>query len=456
MVSNRGPVSFVRESGQLLATRGGGGLVSSLAPLVEGTGVTWIAAAMTDGDRLVADEGVIDVEGFRLRTIAIDKATYRMAYDVIANGTLWFLYHGLFDPPRRPGFDRRWRGAWEGYRRFNQSFAEVVAEEASDGGIVLVQDYHLALLGQWLGKLRPDLRTVHFSHTPFCGPDALSMLPDDVADELLEGMGAFGACGFHSSRWSRAFEGCFRDRAGEAPVTFVAPLAPDPTELADMAGSAEGEAEQAWIDEVVGDRHLLLRVDRIELSKNLLRGFLAYDDLLRTRPEWRGRVVFVALVYPSREALAAYKAYRNEAESVVARINAEWGDGDWTPIVLDSSDNVARSAAALTRYDVLLVNPIRDGLNLVAKEGPLVNRTDGVLVLSREAGVWDELAEGALGLNPFDIVGTSDVLAQALDMPTEERARRAEALRRAASAREPRDWLDDQLAAAGRAPSTSE
>ncbi len=217
VVSNRGPVSFVRESGNLVATRGGGGLVSSLAPLVEGTGATWIAAAMTEADRDAASDGVIDVEGFRLRTLAIDADDYRMAYDVIANGTLWFLYHGLFDAPRRPVFDRRWREAWEGYRRFNQTFAEAVAEDAADGALVLVQDYHLSLLGTWLAKLRPDLRAVHFSHTPFCGADDLRMLPEDVADELLASMGAFHACGFHSPRWVRSFESCYRERRSAGP-----------------------------------------------------------------------------------------------------------------------------------------------------------------------------------------------------------------------------------------------
>jgi trehalose 6-phosphate synthase len=198
----------------------------------------------------------------------------------------------------------------------------------------------------------------------------------------------------------------------------------------------------------LGGRRLILRVDRIELSKNLLRGFLAYEDLLRTRPEWRGNVVFAAFVYPSREGLPEYLAYRQEVETLAARINSQWGVPGWTPILLDTSDNFPRSVAALRRYDLLLVNPVRDGLNLVAKEGPLLNDRHGVLALSREAGVWEELGGVALEVNPFDVAGTADVLAAGLAMDAEDRVTHARALRKLAAARTPRDWLEDQLAAA--------
>jgi trehalose 6-phosphate synthase len=190
-------------------------------------------------------------------------------------------------------------------------------------------------------------------------------------------------------------------------------------------------------------------VDRIELSKNLLRGFHAFEELLRSRPEWIGRVVFGALVYPSREGLPEYLAYRQEAEATVRRINETWATPGWTPILLDTSDNYSASIAALQCYDVLLVNPLRDGLNLVAKEGPLVNRNDGVLALSREAGAWDELAGLALEINPFDVAGTADVLATALSMSAEDRRKHATAVRAQTGRRTPRDWLDEQLQAAG-------
>nr|MDP9020813.1 trehalose-6-phosphate synthase [Actinomycetota bacterium] len=201
----------------------------------------------------------------------------------------------------------------------------------------------------------------------------------------------------------------------------------------------------------VGDRRLIVRVDRIELSKNLLRGFHAFDDLLRTHPEWREQVVFAAFVYPSREGLADYLAYRQEVEGLVRRINETWATPQWTPILYDPSDDFPRSVAGLRRYDVLLVNPVRDGLNLVAKEGPLVNERAGVLVLSRESGAWSELGTAALGIHPFDVAATSDALHTALSMGDGERRRHAGAVRTLAAARTPHDWLAEQLAAADRA-----
>ncbi len=451
MVSNRGPLSFSRDDdgdGDLVASRGGGGLVSSLGPMVRDVGATWIAAAMSDEDREAAAGGVVDAKGFRVHTLAVDPHAYRMAYDVVSNATLWFLHHGLFDLSRRPRLDRRWAEAWAAYRDVNHAFARAVIDQAEEGAVVLVQDYHLSLVGTWLAQERPDLRAVHFTHTPFCNPDLLRVLPGAVAEELLGGMASHTACGFHAQRWADNFGACCSEVLGWTPTTFVSPIAPDQAEIAEVAASDACAAEVARLDEMLAGRLLIARVDRIELSKNLLRGFLAFDDLLRTRPEWRGRVVFLAQAYPSRESLPEYLAYRQEVEGLARLLNDRWATPGWDPIVLDTSDNYSASVAALVRYDVLLVNPVRDGLNLVAKEGALLNRHDGVLALSREAGVWDELGGTALEVNPFDVAGTSDVLSIALTMAAGERAAHAAALRKAAEARVPRDWLDDQLAAA--------
>jgi trehalose 6-phosphate synthase len=452
VVSNRGPLSFSKEpdnpDGRLVAKRGAGGLVSSLGPLVEGTGAMWIAAAISDADREAGAQGLVEAEGFRLRSLVLNPDDYGMAYDVISNATLWFLHHGLYDLPRRPRIDRRWREAWNSYRRINEAFARAVIDEAPDGATVLVQDYHLALVGTWLAQERPDLRAVHFTHTPFCGPNSIQVLPTDVAEELLSGMASHMSCGFHASRWAKAFEACCNQVIGWQPSTFTAPLAPDHDDVAKVAASEDCAREMRWVEELVGDRRLILRVDRIELSKNILRGFLAFEDLLETRPEWRERVVFVALVYPSREGLPEYLAYRQEVETAARRLNETWAVPGWTPVVLDTSDNFPRSVAALRRYDVLLVNPIKDGLNLVAKEGPLLYERDGVLALSREAGAWEELSECALEVNPFDVAGTAEVLAKALMLPDGERAARARMLREKVAARSPRDWLDEQLQAA--------
>ena len=456
VASNRGPLSFqLDDDDRPVVAAPGGGLASTLHPLLAGTGAVWISSSMSEADRLATSAGLMAEAGLRIVTLDVDPDTYRMAYDVVSNATLWFCHHHLFDLPRRPRFGRQWAEAWDAYRRLNAQFAEAVAAEADPGARVLVQDYHLSLCGAMLAATRPDLRTVHFSHTPFADPSGLRSLPRQAAGELLAGLAGFGACGFHTARWEAAFRAAFDDpelaeAAGgpPAPRTFVAPLGPDPGTLAAEASSPAVAEAARQLDEVVGDRRLVLRVDRVELSKNLLRGFWAFEELLETRPEWRGEVVMVALAYPSRQGLADYLAYRTEVEHAAARINDRFAVEGWTPVVLDVADDPVRSVAALTRYDVLLVNPVRDGMNLVAKEGPLVNATDGVVVLSREAGAYEELRGSVIEVNPFDVAETAGALDRALRMGDRERSERAARLRRTVAARTAGAWLADVLAAA--------
>ncbi len=455
VVSNRGPLSFRMEGGRPVATGGGGGLAGTLRPLLAGSGATWVAATLGEADRLAAREGLMETDGMHVVPVDTDPAVFQAAYDVVANGTLWFCHHHLFDLTRRPRFDWHWHEAWAGYRRYNREFANAVIERAPSGATVLVQDYHLSLLGSMLREARPDLATVHFLHTPFAEPDMLGVLPAASSGELLAGLAGFDACGFHTERWASAFRCAYEDptmseAAGtdRAPATFVAPLGPAPKALATSARDEAARAARKRLTEAVGTRRLIVRVDRIELSKNLLRGFAAFEELLETRPRWRGEVVFAAFVYPSRENLAEYAGYRSEVEHSIARINERFGTKDWTPILYDPADDYPRAVAGLMSYDVLLVNPIRDGMNMVAKEGPLLNERDGVLVLSRRAGTWDELSSGALGVNPFDVTGTAEVLEVALVMADGERAKRAERLRAVIGARTAQDWLDDQLDAA--------
>jgi trehalose 6-phosphate synthase len=448
-VSNRGPLTFrAGPDGSLVGVPAGGGLASSLHTLLAGSGSTWVSVTMGAADRQAAAQGLITEPGLDLVPVALDADTYRKAYDVIANSTLWYTHHHLFDLPRRPRFDRHWREAWAGYRAYNQAVADAVIERAAEGATVLVQDYHFSLLGSMLAERRPDLRSVHFLHTPFADPAMLGVLPDDAAAELLDGMAGYGACGFHCHKWEAGFRACFAAAGRPIPPTFVSPLSADPTSLLAEASSEACARAAEVLRAETGGRRIILRVDRMEPSKNIVRGLLAYEELLVGRPEWRGEVVHVALAYPSREGLAEYLAYGADVVHVAERINHALGTADWTPIALHVNDDRARSLAALSISDVLLVNPVRDGLNLVAKEGPLLNGVDGVLVLSREAGAWEELAGAAVGINPFDVSGTADALHSALTMAPDERASRAAALESIVRARTSADWLEDQLAAA--------
>jgi trehalose 6-phosphate synthase len=450
VVSNRGPFRFARNADGTFSThRGAGGVVSALMPLLaDREDATWVAAAISADDRAAVQAGAAAPSGgVHAKLLALDPTVSRLHYDVISNGVLWFLHHGLFDLARRPRFDRHFREAWEGYVSVNRSFTDAILDVAGPGETVLVQDYQLTLVPQMLAEARRDLRVVHFTHTPFCGPSSVRVLPEYVAHAILSSMAA-GTTGFHTERWARAFRASVHEVLGsDAAVgrTFAASFGPNPAVLAAEIATPEVDQEIAALEERVGDRQLIVRSDRIELSKNIVRGFLAYDLLLEEHPELRERVTFAALLNPSRDSLPEYQAYRNEVEHAAARVNERWATPGWEPVILDERDNYARSLAGLVRSDVLLVNPVRDGLNLVALEGPLVNRRDSVLCLSREAGAHDALHQSCLSVQPFDLVQTAAVLHEALVMDPAERAGRAAQLRAHAQANPPAAWLETQL-----------
>lgn len=466
IVSNRGPLSFRRRAGDLLPRRGSGGLVSGLAPLVETGDANWIAAALSEADREAIDvDGVARGVGLEVRMVDLDAELHRRYYDDISNSTLWFAHHGLYDRVRAPAYDADWWTSWEAYREVNRRFADEVVTHAPQHAIVLVQDYHLTLVALGSRPRRPDLSFVHFHHTPFAGPADLEVLPPRVRSELLRGLAAHDACGFHTERWAANYLACrsnFATGDGErlasghaeepdstaAPArTFAATLNSDLDDLAEVARSAECVSAGAELDARLGDDLLIGRVDRMELSKNIVRGFDAFDRLLERRPDLRGRVVFMAACYPSRLGVEDYRRYHDEVVAAAARVNRRWGTDDHQPVDLMTEDDFARSVALLQRYDVLLVNPIRDGLNLVAKEGPAVNLRDGSLVLSTEAGSFTELGDAVDAVFPFDIEATSSALEAAVDRGPADRAERSARLRNLVAARTPADWLADQLAA---------
>ncbi len=452
IVSHRGPVSFTREpDGTFSSRRGAGGVVSALSPLIEGRDdIVWIAAAIGDDDRAAVAADAAGVAGFALHLVVPDSTDHRLHYDVVSNATLWFLFHGLFDLPRRPRFDQHFRSSWTAYRTVNQVFADAICSTAGEGDVVLVQDLQFALVPAMVRAARPDLRLAHFTHTPFCPADDIRILPDDVAKELLTSM-ASAPAGFHTERWAANYRACVEEILGVTPPTFVSTFGPNPAALAATAASPQALEAGARLDAEIGDRHLVFRTDRIELSKNIARGFLAFDRLLDLHPQWRERVVFAAFVYPSREGLAEYLAYRQEIEQTAQRVNERWATDDWKPVWLDTHDDFARSVAGLQRADVLLVNPLRDGLNLVAKEGPLLSTRDVVVCLSRGAGAFDELGPFVVEVHPYDIEQTADALHRALTMDPGERASRAADLRRLAGARPASEWLDEQVAQAASA-----
>ncbi|WAL73305.1 trehalose-6-phosphate synthase [Kitasatospora sp. YST-16] len=467
VASNRGPVSFrTEDDGSLTLRRGGGGLVSGLSAIDDPNAV-WVCAALSDADRTAArqapdgrlDLAGHDVGGQAVRMLDIDPETFARAYNGVANSTLWFVHHLLYQTPVQPAFGADFRTEWAAYRAYNAAFAEALAAEAAPGAAVLVQDYHLSLAPALLRELRPDLRIGHFSHTPWAPPDYYRLLPDDVAAAVLEGILGADRAAFLTRRWALAFADCCEAVLGaqvdrsELTVTHggrttrlgVHGLGADAEFLRERAHRPDVDERLATLREAVGERRTIVRVDRTELSKNIVRGLLAYRHLLRTRPEWLGNVVHIAFAYPSRTDLAEYRDYTAEVQRLAEEINTEFGTADWQPLILHVNDDFPRSLAAYRLADVALVNPIRDGMNLVAKEVPVVSDHGCALVLSREAGAYAELADDAITVNPYDVIATADALAEALTMPPAERTDRTKRLAAAATALPPQQWFLDQL-----------
>jgi len=439
IVSNRGPVTFDRgPDGERVVRRGGGGLVTALRGLLEHHDVTWIAAATTDEDRVVAAEGSSEAA-----LVAPDPDAYHGYYNVVANPMLWFIQHGLWGRGLRPDLDEAFHAAWRDYETVNRAFAERVVVELDNrpGAAVLFQDYHLYLAPGYVRAARPDAQLAHFVHIPW--PVDWTILPEPMRRAVHEGLLANDVVAFHTARWARNFEASCDEIVGGHARTHVThhAISIDVDEFDALAQSDRVLAEERAL-EAKRPEKLVLRVDRTDPSKNVVRGLEAFGLLLDTRPEWRGRARMLALLDPSRQSIPEYVEYVAAIERTAEEINARHPQA----IDLQVADNFQRSIAAHKQFDVLLVNAVYDGMNLVAKEAPLVNTRDGVLVLSENAGAHEELAEWALTVNPFDVWGQAGALHEALAMDPAERQRRREGICAQVRTHDVHAWLDGLLA----------
>ena len=460
VASNRGPLTVVAvDDGDDEVRRGGGGLVSGMQHALSSTpDALWVCAALNDRERTLARQAdggrlselplVADAlhGDFDVHMLPIDAPTFRAAYNGIANSTLWFVLHQLFDLPKQPAFDASWRRQWAAYVRFNQAFAEAIARDAAENAAVMVQDYHLFLVPRMLRELRDDVRIGFFTHTPWVPTDYFTTLPDDVAYAVVDGMLGADVVGFHTQRWADLFsESAATVCDAKAPGVGVFPLGTDAGEMQKLGGRRDVDNALRVFDGEVGDRLVIGRVDRTELSKNVWRGLLAYRELLRRRPEWRGRVVHAVYDNPSREDLPAYREYTASIERLAAEIDDEFGTDDWSPILLEIQDDYPAALAVLRRSDVIFVNSVRDGMNLVVLEGLVLSERDPAVVISREMGAAELLGDDAITVNPFDVSANADALHEALLMAPDERAERANRMRAAAVRLPPTEWFQAQL-----------
>ncbi len=457
VASNRGPVSWkLDDSGELTPSRGFGGLVTALGGALQSEPGTWVSVALSDDDRTVAQEhgdNAFDVEtsGSTYHLQLVDAGDrYANYYNEVSNRLLWFTVHQLWGEPYEPA-GLGWRDAWSDYRAVNEMVAERVV--AADGDEIYLQDYHLTTAPDVVRRQRPDAPILQYIHTPWCPPEYLRRLPDEVARGVLEGLLAADVVAFSSPAWCDAFGRCAQAILGASYAdgtvehdgrrTAVLPFVLG-VDVEDLDASAQSEAvKQAGedLDAEAAGRALILRVDRTDLSKNILRGLHAYELLLDRHPEHRDRVWHYAHLNPSRQGVAEYSEYLDRCTKAAERIRDRFGEACMTMFV---GDDYPKAVAAQQRSDVLLTTPVTDGTNLVAKEGPALNQRDGVLILSPTAGAADVMSDGALVVNPFDVEAQAQALHQALTMDADQRRRRADLLREAARRGSPSEWFEAQ------------
>lgn len=479
VASNRGPVEFQAEpDGSFSIKRGSGGVVTAISAISRYTEAIWVASAMTEGDRLRAEaaeaagERVIAPEDtdFRLRFVVSDPEAYDRYYNQISNPLLWFLQHYLWDTPRSPDIDFATWDAWHnGYVTVNRQFAEEIlaaVQGRKQPPLILLQDYHLYLVPGFLREARPDMTLQHFVHIPWPDPDYWHLLPSEMRTAICRSMLANDVIGFQTPRHARSFiytceanledidiDYRRREIHYQGRVTRVRPypISIDTEAVRTVAASADARQHEEHLRRFLNER-TIVRVDRAEPSKNIVRGFQAYDRFLEQHPEFLGRVNFLALLFGlSRLEVAEYIDYLDDINTVVGRINTKYANAveregvAWQPIHLFIGDDYPRALAAMKHFDAFLVNAIFDGMNLVAKEAALLNQRNGVLILSEGAGAYQQLGPYAVTVSPTDIESTAEAIYRALMMPEPERARRARELRDLVVEQDILTWIYTQM-----------
>ena len=469
MASNRGPVEFHVEKGQIKMKRGGGGLVSTLLPFMTSVNGTWVASAMTEGDRKIAaqhEKCMVpipeDNPDFCVSFVVVDPEIYRDYYSVISNPLIWFVQHYMWNTPYMPEIDDKIHKAWhDSYVYVNQKFAERIVEEvklSEKKPLIMLQDYHLYTCPRYIRKKLDNVFLNHFIHIPWPQSEYFSILPEYMQEAIINGLLSNDILGFHLKKYARNFlYTCepYVDKVDyekeqiwhEGRVVHVNsyPISVDDKKLLENAKSREVIKKEAQIKEIKGDKFLIYRTDRADLSKNIIRGFKAYELFLEKHPEYHGKVKFLSTGMPTRQQIKEYRKYKEETDHVINSINQRFTKNGWKPIEQVFKADYALVTAAFKHYDCLLVNPMVDGMNIVAKEGPVVNENDGVLIMSNGAGSYEELKEYALIVNAYDITQTADAMYRAITMSMEERKRLIDGLKKTVSGRNVYIWMQEQF-----------
>jgi trehalose 6-phosphate synthase len=470
VASNRGPVLFKRdENNKIELIRGAGGIVGSMIPFMEKTHGKWVSSAIGECD----DEINIKYNGnvpipmenpeYYLRFIKTDENIYNGFNGKFANPLLWFIHHSMWNPPYSPCADDEMHRAWDSYQYVNSKFAEAIVKDLNASNktpIVMLQDYHIYLTPKLIREQHPDVLMSLFVHIPFPPPEIFQQLPNHMQIDILESMLTNDVLGFHIPRYMNNFLQTIRLILPNALVDDIVgdilynghvchvrtyPISVDVETLQRHAQDPNVIAKEAEVDEMIGDCKLIYRTDRADLSKNIIRGFQAYDIFLEKYPEWKEKVKFIATLMPTRQDIDIYREYTDNIRNIVDEINEKYATLDWQPIQYICRGDYDLVIALLKKFDVLMVNPILDGMNIVAKEGSVVNENNGVLILSTGAGCYEELKDGSICINPYDIRQTAESIDMALLMDETTKSQMITKAKRAVESNDLNNWVSKQL-----------
>lgn len=469
VASNRGPVEFYKKNSEIEMKRGAGGLVSTLLPLMETLNGVWIASAMTLGDVEVAkqfpDNRVPIPEGnpqFWVPFVVVDRHRYEDYYSIISNPLLWFVQHYMWNNPYTPDIDDEMHNAWEqGYVYLNRKFADKILSESKRNEkepLIMLQDYHLYLCPTYIREKLKKTFLSQFIHIPWSQTEYFSIIPEYMRKSIVEGLLSNNLLGFHIPRYVTNFlqacekyadevnydQGLVWHKGGLTHVKSY-PISVDYEGIKELAASPEVKERENLIRKIKGENFLIYRTDRADLSKNIIRGFKAYDLFLEKYPEYHGKVKFLTTGKPTRQQIDEYNEYYLRTKEIVDEVNAKYGRDGWKPIEWIFKADYNLVVAAFKNYDCLIVNPIADGMNIVPKEASAVNENQGVLILSEKAGCYEELENHVISVNPFDISQTCQAFVQALQMSRTERKERLDNLKEIVAKRTIYHWISEQF-----------
>jgi trehalose 6-phosphate synthase len=470
VASNRGPVVFKKDDqGKIELIRGAGGIVGSMIPFLKKTKGTWVSSAIGECDHYMNNkyDGKVPISledpEYYVQFVKTEEDDYNNFNGKFANPLLWFIHHSMWFSPYSPCADDELHQAWDSYQYVNSMFAETIAKDVSKSEktpIVMLQDYHIYLTPKLIRKQHPDVLMSQFVHIPFPSPEIFQQLPTHMQIEILSSILTNNVLGFHIPRYMNNFLQTVKLILPEASVDDISgdilykgqvchvrtyPISIDIETLKNHGQSPNVINKEAEVAEMIGDCKLIYRTDRADLSKNIIRGFQAYDIFLEKYPDWRGKVKFVATLMPSRQDIKVYREYTDNIKAIVKEINEKYATPDWEPIKYICRGDYDLVVALMKRYDVLMVNPILDGMNIVAKEGSVLNENNGVLVLSTGAGCYEELKDGAICINPYDLRQTAESIDTALLMDEKSKSELLTEARDAIERNDLNKWVTDQL-----------